>query len=98
VVDRLTGRYPQIPRQEILAVVARHHQAFAGARVCSFVPVLVGRKAAAEPSHTAADPLRCGHAPTASWTPDQCVRPFWRPAQALVAAADVSPASAGACW
>ena len=52
VVDRLTGRYPQIPRQEILAVVARHHQAFADARVRSFVPVLVGRRAAAELSHS----------------------------------------------
>jgi hypothetical protein len=48
VVDRLTGKYPQIPRQEIAAVVARHHQAFADARVRSFVPVLVGRRASAE--------------------------------------------------
>ena len=48
VVDRLTGKYPQIPRQEIAAVVARHHQAFTDARVRSFVPVLVGRRAAAE--------------------------------------------------
>jgi hypothetical protein len=51
VVDRLTVRYPHLPRQEITAVVTRHHEAFADAKIRSFVPVLVGRRAAAELSN-----------------------------------------------
>jgi len=48
VVDRLATRFPQRSRPEIETVVRRHWQAYAGAAVRSFVPILVGRQAATE--------------------------------------------------
>lgn len=48
VVDRLVARFPQHSRPEIETVVRRHWQAYAGAAVRSFVPILVGREAATD--------------------------------------------------
>ena len=48
VVNRLASRYPHHSREEIEAVVNRHWQAYAGATIRSFVPILVTRQAATE--------------------------------------------------
>jgi hypothetical protein len=48
IVDQLISRYPNRTRAEIESVVNRHWRGFEGARVRSFIPVLVSRQAAAE--------------------------------------------------
>jgi hypothetical protein len=51
VVDQLTARYPDRSRDMIEQVVRRHWSAYDDAAVRAFVPVLVGRQAAAELRH-----------------------------------------------
>ena len=41
LVDRLQDRFPSIPQQRIRDTVADAHRQFDGARIRSFIPVLV---------------------------------------------------------
>ena len=45
VIDRLTKRYPDVDRLEIVQIVAQEHQAFEGHPIRDFVPVLVEKSA-----------------------------------------------------
>ena len=41
LVDRMVGRFPQVPPDQVDEIVRAAHQAFLGARIRQFVPVLV---------------------------------------------------------
>src|SRR5829696_1716234 len=64
VIDRLSGRFPQLEREDIATVVHEAHHELDGNPIRDFVPVLVEHEARERLQATGAQPVRISDADT----------------------------------